>query len=163
MLLGAMPLNRLLKLLRPGRTTPPVPLSPAKAERSAHDHGGGGAAVRLDRLDIQGAIIHHLEWCVQFNNHLSGEVAQVEPAEPLTDDISSPLGRWLVVAAERAPGAHPRFEELRQTHIQFHALAREALRLAREDRMDLASTLLNTEFERARAKVLAILREMQRT
>lgn len=157
-----MPLNRLLKLLKPRRTLPPVPVSLAAAEQAVQVHGDGRAALRLDRLDIQGAIIHHLEWCVQFNNHLSGEVAQVAPEEALPDEISSSLGRWLAVAADRAPGGHPRFEELRQTHTHFHALAREALRLAREDRMDLASTLLNTEFERTRAKVLAILREMQR-
>lgn len=153
-----MPLNKLFQLLRGRRPTapvtpPPVPFAAAPS----------GAPLRLDRLDLQAALIHHLEWCVQFNDHLG----QVRPDEPplvrtLPGAQDSDLGRWLRDAQSRAPGRHPLFGELQQAHAHFHDLAEEVIRLATEDRMDLASTLLNTDFERARSRVVGLLREMQK-
>lgn len=133
----------------PGQPTAPAP---------ARVLGAG----RMDRMDIQVAIIHHLEWCVMFNDHLSGEITRRLPQATLPGAKDSDLGHWLDDAATRAPGRHPRFAELRLAQQRFHALANEALQLAREDRMDLASTLLNTDFEQERTHILAILRDMQR-
>lgn len=159
-----MSLNKLFQLLRHARSG----TSPSAGHGGAPAHpttAGPDAAhpPRLDRLDLQGALIQHLEWCVQFNDHL-GLVNQSEtpppPRLPGADD--SELGQWLARAATRAPGTHPLFAELVEAHRHFHDLADEALKLAGEGRMDLASTLLNTEFERSRAKVLGILRDMQK-
>jgi hypothetical protein len=153
-----MPLNKLFQLLRGRRPTPPVnPPAPPFAAAPAE------APLRLDRLELQATLIHHLEWCVQFNEHL----AQVRPGEPplvrtLPGAQDSEMGRWLHDARTRAPGRHPKFEALVQAHGHFHELAEEVIQLATEDRMDLASTLLNTDFERARATVLGILRDMQK-
>lgn len=153
-----MPLNKLFQLLRGRRPTAPVEPPPTPFAAAPSD-----APPRLDRLDLQAALIHHLEWCVQFNDHLG----QVRPDEPplvrtLPDAQDSGLGEWLRASATKAPGRHPLFGELQQAHAHFHALAEEVIRLATEDRMDLASTLLNTDFERARAKVVSLLREMQK-
>lgn len=117
---------------------------------------------RLDRLDLQAAIIHHLEWCVLFNEHLSVDGQQAQHQTPLPGADSSDLGLWLAKMAQRQIGQHPHFIELQQEHLRFHALARQALEYTRQQRMDLASTLLNTEFERSRARVLEMLRRMQR-
>lgn len=156
-----MRLSHLLQRLRTGRVPAPpghaVPAGPAMPAT-----GTGQAAKALDRLDIQAAIILHLEWCVQFNEHLSGELAREGSRAELPDAGHCEFGRWLGGSAAGAPGQHPRFAELQATHERFHAIADEALRLAREDRMDLASTLLNTGFERERTLILAILRDMQR-
>lgn len=119
--------------------------------------------LRLDRLDLQAAVIHHLEWCVAFNDHLGAvNPSDIPPPRQLPGPDDSELGQWLQRAATRAPGAHPLFAELLREHRHFHELADEALKLASEDRMDLASTLLNTDFERSRARVLGILRAMQK-
>jgi len=152
-----MRLNRLLQLLR-GKPAnrpaeaPPAPFVPA-----------GEPRLRLDRLDLQEAVIHHLEWCMQFNDYLG----QVRPGEPplvrtLPGADDSELGSWLQSARTRAPGQHPQFEDLVQAHLHFHELAEEVIQLATEDRMDLASTLLNTDFERARMRILSLLRDMQK-
>lgn len=117
---------------------------------------------RLDRLDLQAAIIHHLEWCVLFNEHLSIDTVQTQHQTPLPDAQGSALGQWLTRMGQRPIGQHPLFIELEQEHLRFHALARQALEHAQHQRMDLASTLLNTEFERSRARVLEILRRMQK-
>jgi hypothetical protein len=117
---------------------------------------------RLDRLDLQAAIIHHLEWCVLFNEHLSVESPHAQHKTPLPGARDSALGRWLETMSRRAAGQHPLFIELQQEHQRFHDLARQALAHAQNRRMDLASTLLNTEFERSRARVLDLLRRMQR-
>lgn len=158
-----MSFNKLFQMLRRSRTDvapladPGAPAShPLAVEPSP-------AAPTLDRLDLQGALIHHLEWCVQFNDHL-GLVNQCETPPPrlLPGADDSELGQWLQRSAARAPGRHPLFAALLKEHRHFHELADEALKLASQGRMDLASTLLNTDFERSRAKVLGILRDMQK-
>lgn len=153
-----MPLYKLFRLLRGHRATPPVEPPPAPFAAPPTE-----APPRLDRLDLQAALIHHLEWCVQFNEHLG----QVRPGEPplvrtLPGADDSALGRWLQDARARAPGRHPQFDTLVKAHRHFHELAEEVIQLATEDRMDLASTLLNTDFERARTQVTTLLREMQK-
>ncbi len=157
---AAMPLNKLLQLLRRSVPPRPTPASPAPAPFEAPE---APAVPRLDRLDLQAAVIHHLEWCVQFNDHLG----QIRPGEPplvrtLPHAADSALGQWLQAAATRPPGQHPLFASLLDAHRHFHELAEEAIELATEDRMDLASTLLNTDFERARKQVLGLLRDMQK-
>ena len=154
-----MPLNKLLQMLRRSLRNGPAPAEPAPAPFAA-----APAMPRLDRLDLQAALIQHLEWCVLFNDHLG----QIRPDEPplvrtLPGADDSGLGQWLQTSANRAPGRHPLFVPLQQAHAHFHELAEEVIRLAAEDRMDLASTLLNTEFERARKQVLGLLREMQKS
>ena len=159
-----MSLNKLFQLLRGSR----VGQAPSAGSGEAPNRAFAGeppppAAPRLDRLDLQGALIQHLEWCVQFNDHL-GLVNQSDTPPPgrLPGADDSELGQWLARAATRAPGTHPLFADLVQAHRHFHDLADEALKLAGEGRMDLASTLLNTDFERSRAKVRGILRDMQK-
>ena len=117
---------------------------------------------KLDRLDLQAAIIHHLEWCVLFNEHLSFDPTQAQHHAPLPDAGNSELGKWLSAMAQRPAGQHAHFTELQGEHQRFHELARQALEHARNQRMDLASTLLNTEFERSRARVLDLLRQLQK-
>lgn len=158
-----MPFNKLSQLLRGARPVPPhgVVQEPVAPEALAPETRA--AAGHIDKIDLKAAIIHHLEWCVAFNEHLShinqGELPPVD--RPAGADQSA-LGQWLQRSASRAAGAHPAFVELMREHRRFHELAEEALKLANEDRMDLASTLLNTDFERSRAKVVTLLREMKK-
>jgi len=119
--------------------------------------------VRPDRLDLQAAVIHHLEWCVLFNEHLAVDSIQAQHITPLPDAHNSDLGQWLAQMYPRMADRDPRFLDLQQEHLRFHTVAFQALALARNNRMDLASTLLNTDFERSRARVLTLLREMQKS
>lgn len=156
-----MNLQRLLARLFASRPTPPPtgsPRTPALAP-APDDHE---PQPPLNRLDIQAAIIHHLEWCVLFNEHLTAASAQGQHASPLPGAHDGALGQWLATMSRRAAGQHPLFDELHREHLRFHELARQALDHARDQRMDLASTLLNTEFERSRARILGMLRAMQR-
>ena len=116
----------------------------------------------LDRLDLQAAVIHHLEWCVLFNEHLAVDPSRAQHPTPLPDARDSALGQWLATMAQRPIGQLPQFIELQQEHVRFHALAQQALDHAHHQRMTQACTLLNTEFERSRARVLEMLRRMQR-
>lgn len=116
----------------------------------------------MDRFDIQRAIIQYLEWCVNFNNHLGAESCEAPPTEALPDAAASGLGQWLSRNRRGALAHHPLFVELEQEHQRFHALAEQALTLTRNRKMGQASTLLNTDFERSRARVLGILRSLQR-
>ena len=117
----------------------------------------------LDRLALQTAIIHHLEWCVLFNEHLSVDARHSQQLVPLPSAMDSGLGQWLDNVRQGPAGDEPRLGPLAAEHEKFHLLAQQALRLARMGRMDLASTLLNTDFERSRARVLDLLRQMQKS
>lgn len=160
----AMNLQRLLARLPWSRSRDQSPSRENPSARSANL--GAESATRpmppVDRLELQAAIIHHLEWCVLFNEHLSVDGGHAQHQTPLPEAADSALGQWLTQMAQRPIGQHPQFIELQQEHLRFHALARQALDHARNHRMDLASTLLNTEFERSRARVLEMLRLMQR-
>ena len=116
----------------------------------------------FDRLTLQTALIHHLEWCVLFNDHLSVDEQQAHQLPPLPSASDSELGRWLHLRQGPAQG-DPRFDTLMDENSRFHRLAQQALTLARQDRMDLASTLLNNDFERSRARILELLRQLQKS
>lgn len=120
------------------------------------------APTGFDRLEIQAALIDHLEWCVAFNEHLRTDPTNTTPHAPLPGPTESGLGRWLMQAQARCDRPQPLLEALRCEYQQFHHLANQALSLARAGQMHLASTLLNTDFERSRARVLQILRTLQR-
>ncbi|MFP8781426.1 hypothetical protein [Hydrogenophaga sp. RWCD_12] len=160
-----MNLQRLLDRLPWSRSR--APAAPDNTLTKPPVTGGAAAEPRpmppIDRLELQAAIIHHLEWCVLFNEHLSVDGAQAQHQTPLPGAADSALGQWLARMAQRPVGEHPHFVELQQEHLRFHALGRQALDHARNHRMDLASTLLNTEFERSRARILDMLRRMQRS
>lgn len=141
---------------RPVDTAREAPAPPFAAEPPQ-------GAPPLDRLDLQAALIHHLEWCVQFNDQLGiVSLSETPPPRQLPGAETSELGQWLQHSATRAPGAHPLFAELVHEHRLLHQLADRALKLAERGRMDQASTLLNTDFERSRARVQALLRNMQK-
>ncbi|MEZ5702259.1 MAG: CZB domain-containing protein [Burkholderiaceae bacterium] len=112
---------------------------------------------------MQTAIIQHLEWCVLFNEHLSAGSSDNMPLMPLPNAHDSGLGQWLAKQQRGPAGDDPRLQQLTEEHARFHALAGRAHTLALEGRMDLASTLLNTDFERSRARVLELLRTMQKS
>ncbi|MDR7149679.1 hypothetical protein J2W49_001634 [Hydrogenophaga palleronii] len=117
----------------------------------------------IAKLDIQRALVHHLEWCVVFNERLHRANSLLTETEAhLPDAHESGLGQWLAKAAEQIVGHHDMFVELRDEHERLHELASQALMHARSGRMDLASTLLNTDFERSRIRVLETLRMLQR-
>jgi hypothetical protein len=114
------------------------------------------------RHEIEAAILHHLEWCVAFNDHLGADPEEAVPRAPLPGPTESGLGRWLGQALARADEPHPLLEELLAEYQRFHHVAQEALALVRAEQVHLASTLLNTDFERSRARVLKLLRSLQR-
>jgi hypothetical protein len=120
------------------------------------------ASPRPERLDTQAAVTHHLEWCVLFNEHLAIDSILARDIMPLPDAHHCDLGQWLARMHPRMAGRDPRFLDLQHEHQRFHTVAFQALALARNNRMALASTLLNTDFERSRSRVLTLLREMQR-
>ncbi len=157
-----MRFQQLLQLLPWSRARSSLATGPDGASTASATGSRPGEVVLPDRLDLQAAVIHHLEWCVLYNEHLAVDPNRSRHIAPLTDADESPLGRWLNLTVARCAHLDARLVELQQEHGRFHAVARQALALARNQRMDLASTLLNTDFERSRARILELLREMQK-
>ena len=117
----------------------------------------------LNAQELQQAETHHLTWCKLFNDHLSADEkkAQQLPPLPMADD--SDLGRWLRAMHQGIARGDPRFDALIKENTRFHHLAQEALALVRQGHIDLASTLLNTDFERSRSRVQSQLKQLQKT
>jgi transposase-like protein len=118
--------------------------------------------LELDPHAIQKAIALHLEWCVLFNEHLGSDPDATQAPAPLPNATNSGLGRWIAQLHEAGQGDHPLLVDLAQENRRLHRLSRQALDFARSQRMDLASSLLNLEFERCRSRVLDILRSLQK-
>lgn len=158
-----MSLQQLFRFLARSRKSAPGPGSPAPDVSPASEQASDNYPALFDRLALQTAVIQHLEWCVLFNDHLSVDEQQAQQLPPLPNAEDSELGRWLEQVRQRLASGAPRLVALTEEHRRFHQLAQQALVLARQDRMDLASTLLNTDFERSRARVLELLRQLQKT
>ncbi|AOW15017.1 hypothetical protein LPB72_20990 [Hydrogenophaga crassostreae] len=161
-----MRLQKILQFFSRPNAKPVTPTAPPKAdvEIDLAPCGAGERSNRApDRLELQTAIIHHLEWCVLFNEHLSVDASGPAPLAPLPSAADSGLGQWIGSVRNGPSGNAPEVDALIQEHQHFHQLALKALAFARQGRMDLASTLLNTEFERSRARVLELLRGMQKS
>jgi hypothetical protein len=146
-------LPRLLSLM-PNRSAPGASRLPT-LDPTTHQ--------RPDHLDLKAAFIHHLDWCVLFNEHLAMDSTQTQHITPLPDAHNCHLGQWLAEMHPSMADGDPIFLDLQHEHLRLHTMALQALSLARNNRMALASTLLNTDFERSRARVLTLLREMQKS
>ena len=158
-----MRLQQLLRLFSRAKCAPRVRVQDPPTFVNAPSNQTSPRPLRgPDRLEVQTAIIQHLEWCVLFNEHLSVGSSDNMPLMPLPNAQDSGLGQWLAKLQKSPAGEDPRLKSLNEEHARFHALAERAHTLARDGRMDLASTLLNTDFERSRARVLELLREMQK-
>ncbi len=158
-----MPLQQLLQYLSRSRTRRSAEGKDAPGPVAASMTPPPVRKPMPDRLELQTAVIHHLEWCVLFNDHLCVDAEQASQLPPLPSAQDSELGRWLQRMRQGPAQGDLRFDALVEENNRFHQLARQALDLARQDRMDLASTLLNTDFERSRARVLDLLRQLQRS
>jgi hypothetical protein len=158
-----MPLQQLFRFLARSRKNAARTALPASDTTSAGALPPEPQPPVFDRLALQTAVIQHLEWCVLFNDHLSVDEQQAQQLPPLPGADDSELGRWLEQVRQRLSSGDHRLVALIEENKRFHQLARQALDLARQDRMDLASTLLNTDFERSRARVLELLRQLQKT
>lgn len=115
-------------------------------------------AARLSRLDVQNAITLHLEWRMLFNEMLSNE--ELPAADAMPDAQQSGLGRWLMLVQRQGRDGHPAFAAIAVEHQQLHSLAAQALEHARDNRLDLASTLLNTRFERSHRQLVQLLNSL---
>ena len=161
----SMRLQQILRFLSRSDRTTHLPLEALPAPDGRVEDGAQTPSrppVCPDRLEVQTAIIQHLEWCVLFNEHLSSGHSDDIPLMPLPSAADSGLGRWLKKLLQTPCRTDPRLQALAKEHAHFHRLAERACTLARQDRMDLASTLLNTDFERSRARVLELLRALQK-
>lgn len=161
----SMRLQQILRFFSRPKAKPIAPTTPPKADVEigmAPASEGARSSRAPDRLELQTAIIHHLEWCVLFNEHLSVDAPGHAPLVPLPSAADCGLGEWLKSMRNRSVSNAPGLDALVEEHHHFHQLALQALAFARQGRMDLASTLLNTEFERSRARILELLRKMQK-
>ncbi len=95
-----------------------------------------------------------------FNEHLGADPDTLPVPTALPDAENSGLGRWIARISQDTATPHPLLAELAHENRRFHRLALQALDFARSQRLDLASSLLNLEFERSRSRVLEILRSL---
>lgn len=150
-----------LRRLTPSRDSAPRDFGSTRSVRGTLERAPDSGVVQ----SVQTAIVDHLEWCRAFSERLAAHsMLPGQPLpQPLPDAMESKLGQWIHQAHQQGSfGRHPAFVALQEEHARFHLLAEKAMGLARANRMDQASTLLNTEFERSRVRVIELLRVIQR-
>jgi Chemoreceptor zinc-binding domain len=136
-----------------GETGPSVPPSPA-TELPAWP------PLVLEREDVQTALLHHLAWCELFNRQLMGIHDPAQQLKPLPLVHESELGQWISRKGQEGLAMHPQWKELRASHEDLHRVARQVLGHLAERRIDMAATLLNTNYERCRLQVMVQLKRL---
>jgi hypothetical protein len=114
----------------------------------------------LDPREVHEAIAQHHAWCGLFVEHLGADHDDSARLNALPSADSSALGQWMARLNQADGPSHPLLIELERTHRRVHRVALQALDFARHQRMDLASLLLNREFERSRSRLLEILHRL---
>lgn len=150
--------SKLFQLLRlePRRQFPPVELEniltvPARDATLGLRH--------LSRLDVEHAITTHLEWRLRLNEWLSQD--EVPPASGWPSAEQAGLGLWLMRVRQYQNCQPSTLTELETEYHLLHGLSVQALHHAHQDRVGLASTLLNTRFERSHRRLMHLLHSLR--
>lgn len=153
------PLKTFIDWIRRRRDDATAAQSPTAPGQLPHADG----AEPGQRLDVHVAITDHMAWCRAFSEHLATHSVLPGQTEAPAQISDCRLGHWIRHAStHHSVKRHPAMDALQTEHQRFHSIAAQALALAKANRMDQASTLLNTDFERSRARILELLRVIDR-
>ena len=155
-----MNIHKLFTLLRS-----PRPLEAPASESSKAFTVSSGVFVQLElsRGEVDQAVHLHLEWCALLKRQLAADPNVGPLPAALPEAEQSGLGQWIASHSQGELAQHPQMVELALENRRIHRLAHEAIDFARNQRLDLASSLLNLQFERSRSRMLQLLHLLQKT
>ena len=156
----AMTIHQLLTLMRSPRTLGTSSPEPGTAYTVST---GPAAPLELDSGEVEQAIHLLLEWCTLLKRQLAADPHAGPMPAALPDAERCGLGQWIVRNSPAELSLHPQMIELALENRRINHLAQEAIDLARIQRLDLASNLLNLQFERSRSRMLQILHTLKKT
>lgn len=106
------------------------------------------------------AIEAHLNWKRELIESLNGSRGNALVPWHAGNPSICVLGKWIDDAGTRRYGDLSSFEDLREVHRRFHALARQVIELRLAKDMEAAQALLRTDFEQASSQIVQRLRHL---
>jgi len=111
-------------------------------------------AKKGEDFDFMAAIEAHVRWKVRLEAHIAGNGTEELSPEIVGRDDQCVLGKWIHGSGGTAYASHPGFDELRETHAQFHRNAARIIELANAGNTEQAMASLNQgEYASCSAKV----------
>jgi hypothetical protein len=154
-----MTIHKLFTFLR----SPPTLEAPVSEPSTGYtDSSSTATPLELSIGEVEQAIHLHLEWCALLKRQLAADPNVGPLPAALPDAEQSGLGKWIVRNSPAELARHPQMIELALENRRINRLAQEAIDFARNQRLDLASSLLNLQFERSRSRVLQMLHTLQK-
>jgi hypothetical protein len=91
------------------------------------------------------AIEAHVKWKIRLRNHLDGTSTEVLDPEVICKDDQCTLGQWIYGEGQQYNNL-PAYENLRQTHANFHKCAAEIIRKADANEKQEAEKIFGNDY-----------------
>lgn len=98
--------------------------------------------IKDKELDFLAAIEAHVRWKVRLEEYLAGTSEEKLIADNISRDDQCVLGKWIYGKAGEKYHSHPKFEDVKKMHTEFHEIAGEVVRLADSGEFKKAKDLL---------------------
>ena len=133
---------------------------------SAKEEGAGlerdvGSAVRDTGLDVQAALMAHMNWKLRLETYLDGRSTEDLRPEVICFDDRCDLGKWIHGPGQQRLGRLPGFADLREKHRMFHYCASNVVSLAQSGKQEEARRLLKGTYENFSQQVCDDLTQLQ--
>lgn len=93
-------------------------------------------------LNMKAALDAHVEWTHRLEGKLNGDNSEALDAATVGSDCNCKLGKWIHGSAKEQFGDVPEYEQLRETHADFHRKAGEILKNVGDRESELARSNL---------------------
>ena len=84
--------------------------------------------VSLTGIDFMAAIEAHVRWKVRLENYIDGTTTEKLDVAIVGMDNQCPLGKWIYGPGGDKYNANPLFQEIRETHADFHKCSADVMR-----------------------------------
>ncbi|MDP2879368.1 MAG: CZB domain-containing protein [Sulfuricella sp.] len=81
-------------------------------------------------IDFMAAIEAHVRWKARLENYIDGTTTEKLDVEVVGMDNQCPLGKWIYGAGGDKYNANPLFQEIRESHADFHKCSAGIMRQA---------------------------------
>lgn len=119
-----------------------------------HEEEAGG-------LNFKTAIDAHLSWKHRLTDFINGKLDEKLDHETVSHDHNCALGKWIYGDGEAHYGQNPLFQQLKQTHQQFHHCAGKIiLEVDKGNHQQASSMIANGDYPLISTRVTSQLAQL---
>jgi len=121
------------------------------------DNKGSGMEAQ-QALDVFAAIQAHVQWKQRLLAYISGESEERLDPDVVGSDCLCALGKWIGGRGMARYGEHPKFQELKTVHTDFHAYAADVVHAVHSGERNHALRLLQSgEYPKVSNRIKSML------